>query len=242
MRVRALGRARADFFREMKLVALHLALCLRLPAPIRRLPEPVRRAGPPRLGLLDGASSGLQDVKSTIDGITKDYRDDEYVPDGYAKAAHILFLAEAENEAERKAKALRRRIEAGELSFGDAALLFSACPTRDLNGSLGIFPSLSRLRDGTLRGDALPYDGKDTASFDEAVFSLAALNVIHQVNSQWGTHLVLVTARGGPPSTSDLMAQATELVGQAMGEKRDTSGGFGAASKRSRGAKRRRKR
>mgnify|MGYP003314512515 CR=1 FL=1 len=49
-------------------------------------------------------------------------------------------------------KKLKARIEAGELSFEAAALQFSACPTRDLNGALGTFESLSRLRDGTLRG------------------------------------------------------------------------------------------
>ena len=198
-----------------------------------------------RLGLFESSLLDAADgVRSTIDGIKADYQDDEFVPDGYAKAAHILFLAE--EDAERKATALKRRIEAGELTFGDAALLFSACPTRDLNGSLGIFPSLSRLQEGTLRGDRLPYDGKDTTSFDRLVFE-GSLNVIHQVNSHWGVHLVLIDRRGGPPSTSDLMAQASELVGQAMGgqSKSAQSGGFGGATQRkrtaSRGAKRRRK-
>lgn len=179
-------------------------------------------------------------VKSVVSGIASAYEDDEFVPDGYVKAAHILFLVDA--DAELKADTLKARIDSGEFSFGQAALLFSACPTRDLNGSLGIFPSLSRLQDGTIRGGSLPYDGKDTSTFDELIFGKeTALNVIHKVNSIWGTHLVLVKARGGPPSTLDLVASATELVGQAMGSYSDGTtrrgrganpkGGFGAPAR-----------
>ena len=75
---------------------------------------------------------------------------------------HIIFLAA--DDAARKADALKARIELA--SPARPRRRSSACPTGDLS-ALGTFESLSRLRDGTLRGiDSLPYDGKDTSEFD----------------------------------------------------------------------------
>jgi len=128
------------------------------------------------MGLLDDVQSATQSVKSTVDGVKAAYADDSVVPLGYVRARHILFLA-GDGDADAKADRLATRIEAGEISFDDAALRFSACPTRDLNGALGTFPSLSRLREGTLRGGRTPYDGQDTAPFDALVLS-APLNRI----------------------------------------------------------------
>ena len=48
--------------------------------------------------------------------------------------------------AEVRADALAERIGAGEFEFGVAALAFSCCPTRDLNGSDGATRAIS-LRD-----------------------------------------------------------------------------------------------
>ena len=178
--------------------------CTRLPL---RASAPLagRTRGSPRLGLLDG-------VTQTVDSIKAEY--DAAVPDGYAQAFHILFLAEP--DAEEKAAALKARIEAGELNFFDAAVQFSACPSRDLNGALGTFSSLSKTGQGTLRGDTLPYEDKDTAPFDRLVFSPdVPLDVIHTVDTQWGTHLVMITARGGQASKGSVIEQAAELVGQA---------------------------
>ena len=135
----------------------------------------------------------FDDVKNVADGVVDAYADPNFVPDGFVRASHIIFLAA--DDAARKADALKSRIEAGELSFEAAALQFSACPTRDLDGALGTFESLSRLRDGTLRGDSLPYDGKDTSEFDALVQS-CALGAVHRCASQWGEHLVRVEARG----------------------------------------------
>ena len=135
----------------------------------------------------------FDDVKNVADGVVDAYADPNFVPDGFVRASHIIFLAA--DDAARKADALKARIEEGELSFEAAALQFSACPTRDLDGALGTFESLSRLRDGTLRGDSLPYDGKDTSEFDALVQS-CALGAVHRCASQWGEHLVRVEARG----------------------------------------------
>ena len=114
----------------------------------------------------------FDDVKNVADGVVKSAADLNFVPDDKEAREPIIFLAA--DDAARKADALKARIEAGEHSFEAAALQFSACPTRDLNGALGTFESLSRLRDGTLRGiDSLPYDGKDTSEFDALVQSCA---------------------------------------------------------------------
>ena len=182
-----------------------------------------RRCAPPQLNVLD-------DVKQVVDGVKDAYEDDEYCPEGYVRASHILFLATA-GDAEQKAEALKARLAAGEFTFAQAALAFSSCPTRDLDGKLGVFQSLSKLTEGTLRGDSMPYDGADTSAFDALLFS-ASLNVVHQVDTQWGTHLVLIEERGdGAPA--DLLAKSLEvgvdkaanLVSQAVGAAPETSAG-----------------
>ena len=139
------------------------------------------------------------------DGVVDAYADPNFVPDGFVRASHIIFLAA--DDAARKADALKSRIEAGELGFEAAALRFSRRARRatlDLE-RLGTHESLSRLRDGTLRGiDSLPYDGKDTSEFDALVQS-CALGAVHRCASQWGEHLVRVEARGSevaPPAAA----------------------------------------
>ena len=164
------------------------------------------------MGLLeDGVQSAVEGVQSTVEGVKAAYEDENFVPDGFARAHHILFLES--DDAEMAADVVKQRVESGEFTFFEAATSFSACPTRDLEGNLGTFTSLSRLGDGTLRGGSLPYDGKNTAPFDELVFAPdTALNTIHKVRSQLGVHLVLILARGGQP---DLIGQAAELVSRA---------------------------
>ena len=170
----------------------------------------------------------FEDIQSTVNGVKAAYEDESLVPEGFVRAHHILFLGE---DAGAKADTVKKRIVRGDFTFFQAATSFSACPTRDLEGNLGTFTSLSRLTEGTLRGDSLPYDGKDTAAFDELVLSPeTALNVIHKVPSQWGMHLVLITARGGTPDikfgrTSDLVGQAAELVAGATREVPQEAGG-----------------
>ena len=124
------------------------------------------------------------------------------IPDGYARASHILFL-NADDDAEKKADAALDRIKSGTLTFAQAARQFSCCPTRDQEpaGDLGTFASLSAMAnvdemrsfDGRME---LPYEGQNTRAFDEAVFSVP-LNEPQKVESAWGVHLLLVTERGG---------------------------------------------
>ena len=123
-------------------------------------------------------------------------RDPGAVPPGHVTVSHIIFLTA--DDADAKASALLDRINAGELSFGEAALRFSACPTRDLKGYIGTFTSLSSVGSIALMG-TLPYEGQDCTPFDERVFNESTpLDVPQLVQTQWGTHIVLVEARGEP--------------------------------------------
>ena len=175
--------------------SVHVCIAQGPPSHVLRSAAAARAAAAPLMGLLDGARSVADGAKSIADGVKAAYEDDSFVPEGFVRARHILFLA-SEGDCEAKAAALTARIERGEIDFDDAALRFSACPTRDLHGALGTFASLSRLREGTLSGDSMPYDGKDTAAFDRLV-QTAEVGRLCTVASQWGTHIVLVEARGG---------------------------------------------
>lgn len=151
---------------------------------------PLARAGSarcaaPRMGLFDA-----------LPGFWK-----QPVPDGYVRARHCLFLGtdEATKEA---ATAVFERVRQGSLSLDEATRQYSYCPTRDQlpAGDLGTFASLSCMRDvDELRSFdgrlALPYEGRNTRAFDDAVFA-APLGEPQLVESAFGFHIVLVTERG----------------------------------------------
>ena len=149
------------------------------------------------------------------------------VPDGFARASHILILGR-DVEAEAAADQLLQRIRSGELDFAQAAFQYSCCPTRDQlpAGDLGTFATLSQVPTRLLMGIliepilrrllsvsqmaaveelrsfegvlALPYEGGDTSAFDDAIFS-APLNEPQLVESSWGFHIICVTERGAGP-------------------------------------------
>ena len=131
------------------------------------------------------------------------------VAPGYVEASHILLRSD---ESDAEADALLARIQSGEMSFGDAASEFSACPSRNKKGFLGQFTSLSSIL-------FLPYEGKDTAAFDALVKSSdTQLKSPYKVKTSFGaaaqspglagaaadptvplvagTHLVVVESRG----------------------------------------------
>ena len=208
------------------------------PVPLSSAVRRWQRCLPPQLNVFDN-------LKQVVDGVKGAYEDEEFCPEGFVRASHILFL-DSDGRAREKASALKARIDNGDFSFGDAALQFSSCPTRDLNGKLGVFQSLSKLAEGTLRGGPMPYDDQDTAAFDELLFS-ADVGVVHEVDTQWGTHLLLIEERpdGAQP---DLLAKGFEagverakgLVLGANGADAATSAGFGASGS-SKGKKKRNK-
>ena len=165
------------------LLVTPLALALVLPGAPSRTPL---RASPPRA-----------DWFSSLPGFWK-----SPVPEGYARASHILFLG-LDESTESKADAVLARIRSGSVTFAKAAREYSCCPTRDQEpaGDLGTFASLSAMSkvdemrsfDGVME---LPYEGQNTRDFDDAIFS-APLGEPQKVKSGWGFHLILVTERGG---------------------------------------------
>lgn len=84
-----------------------------------------------------------------------------------ASAKHILV------ETEDKANELLNKINAGEVSFEDAATEHSTCPSKDAGGNLGSFP----------RGQMVP-------EFEEEVFNMQKGEVRGPVQTQFGYHLI----------------------------------------------------
>jgi len=87
-----------------------------------------------------------------------------------ASARHILV------DTKEKAEALKTEIEAGK-DFADAAKENSSCPSSAQGGELGEFSP-----------------GQMVPEFDKICFT-AELNEVHVVQTQFGYHLVEVTAR-----------------------------------------------
>lgn len=84
-----------------------------------------------------------------------------------ASAKHILV------DDEEKANDILNKINAGEVSFEDAALENSSCPSKDAGGDLGSFS----------KGQMVP-------EFEEAVFSMNKGELRGPVKTQFGYHLI----------------------------------------------------
>lgn len=148
------------------------------------------RCPPPRMGFFDDL------FKDGLPGFSQ-----MPIPDGYARASHILFLG-ADEATEKKADFVLDRIRSGMTTFPKAAREYSSCPTRDQEpaGDLGTFASLSAMSNvdemRTFEGRMeLPYEGQNTRAFDDAIFA-APIGEVQKVTSFWGVHLILVTERG----------------------------------------------
>ncbi len=87
-------------------------------------------------------------------------------------ASHILV------DDEEKAKELLAKIESGEISFEDAARNNSSCPSGQNGGALGEFT----------KGQMVP-------EFDAAVFSMEVGELRGPVKTQFGFHIIKLTAK-----------------------------------------------
>ena len=142
------------------------------------------------------ASKVLDEVKDATDEEVKKYYDDNM--DKFQKcesvnASHILV------DSEEKANEILAKINAGEISFEDAARENSTCPSKDNGGNLGEFT----------RGQMVP-------EFDEAVFSMETGAVSAPVKTQFGYHLIKLISKS-EASTYDfeeIKAQLTDMVNQ----------------------------
>ena len=88
-------------------------------------------------------------------------------------ASHILV------DSEEKANELLAKINAGEISFEDAARENSSCPSKENGGNLGEFT----------RGQMVP-------EFDEACFTMEVGQTAGPVKTQFGYHLIRLNSKG----------------------------------------------
>lgn len=107
------------------------------------------------------------------------------------KASHILV------DSEEKAKEILADIEAGKITFEDAAKEYSSCPSKAEGGSLGEFG----------HGQMVP-------EFDEACFSMQVGETRGPVKTQFGYHLIRLDAKNEAqiPALSEMKEQIRARV------------------------------
>jgi len=117
-------------------------------------------------------------IRSLFEGITADeaeakkfYEENQsyFASGAQVKASHILV------ETEETAIEIKKELDAG-LSFEDAALKYSTCPSKDKGGDLGFFQ----------KGQMVP-------EFEEATFNMEMNTISEPVKSQFGYHIILKT-------------------------------------------------
>ena len=104
---------------------------------------------------------------------------DQFIGEEQVSASHILV------DSEDKANELLAKINAGEITFEDAAREHSSCPSSRQGGSLGEFG----------RGQMVP-------EFEEAAFSMEVGTVSAPVKTQFGYHLIRLNAKNEPKPVS----------------------------------------
>ena len=98
---------------------------------------------------------------------------DKFVSEESVNASHILV------DSEEKALEILAKIKAGEISFEDAALENSSCPSKANGGNLGDFG----------KGQMVP-------EFDTAVFAMEVGEITDvPVKTQFGYHLIKLNAK-----------------------------------------------
>ena len=119
-------------------------------------------------------NKAVENVKVTDDELKAYYEENrENLRQGETvRASHILV------DTEEKALAIKAEIDAGAVSFADAAKQNSTCPSKENGGDLGAFG----------HGQMVP-------EFDQAAFALAVGVVSDPVKTQFGYHLILVTEK-----------------------------------------------
>lgn len=119
-------------------------------------------------------AKAVENVKVTDDEAKKFFEDNksELVSGETVNASHILV------DSEEKANEILAKINAGEISFEDAARANSSCPSSEQGGNLGEFT----------RGQMVP-------EFDEACFSMEVGEIRGPIKTQFGFHLIKLNAK-----------------------------------------------
>lgn len=113
----------------------------------------------------------LTEVTVTDEEVKKYYEDNKgnFNEEITVSAKHILV------DTEEKAKEIHEEILSEKISFEDAAIKYSSCPSKEEGGNLGVFK----------RGMMVP-------EFEEVAFNSEVGNVSDPVKTQFGYHLILV--------------------------------------------------
>lgn len=108
-----------------------------------------------------------------------------------ASAKHILV------DDEEKANDILAKINAGEVSFEDAAAQHSSCPSKDAGGDLGNFS----------KGQMVP-------EFEEAVFSMNKGELRGPVKTQFGYHIIKLDdlQKGGESTYEEVEAEIEKTL------------------------------
>ncbi len=142
------------------------------------------------------ASKAIENVATATDEEIKAYYEanmDKFSKGESVNASHILV------DSEEKAVEILTKINAGEISFEDAARQYSSCPSKDNGGNLGEFT----------RGQMVP-------EFDEAVFSMEVGTVSAPVKTQFGYHLIKLINKSEASTYAfeEIKGQLSEIVNQ----------------------------
>ena len=116
----------------------------------------------------------IANVVATDDDVKKFYEEhkEEFVTGESVEASHILV------DSEEKANEILADIQAEKITFEDAAKQYSSCPSSQRGGALGEFT----------HGQMVP-------EFDQAAFAMNEGEVSGPVKTQFGYHLIKVTAK-----------------------------------------------
>lgn len=150
--------------------------------------------------LVNYASGKVFDRVTVTEGELRDYYEknlDRLGGGATVNASHILV------DSEEQALEILGKIKSGELSFEDAAMQYSSCPSGERGGNLGDFS----------QGQMVP-------EFDKAVFSMEAGEITEvPVKTQFGYHLIKLNSKNEAqvPSFEEIEPQLKEAL---LNEKR----------------------
>ena len=139
-------------------------------------------------------SKALESVKpATEDEIKAFFEENKehFVAGESVNASHILV------DSEEKANEILGKINAGEISFEDAARAESSCPSSENGGNLGEFTR-----------------GQMVREFDEAVFKMTVGEIAGPVKTQFGYHLIKLNAKNEekPYAFEEIKGQLGDMV------------------------------
>ena len=157
------------------------------------------------MGLFDSIKNAIDDIEASSGRKS-------------AYASHILVKKQSD------AIQIKEKLDAGEITFSDAARQYSTCPSAGKGGSLGNFGP-----------------GEMARPFDALVFDAdTQLGELYMCSTAYGTHIVQVLERTGVEQTppAELLAKASAAEAERAPLIRDRRFGEDRAARGDRGLKR----